>query len=94
MQIFFISLWNTLNLLDEWNNIERKVIMFSLVNPSNEKEFYITKNFPITNETTLESYWESVKKQFNNFWDMGSIEDSSDYTLVSVQLLYGQTQYF
>ena len=53
MQIFFISLWNTLNLLDVWNNIERKVIMISLVNPSNEKEIYTTKNFPITKDTTL-----------------------------------------
>lgn len=83
---FFLSLWNSLNLLDEWNNIERKVIMISFFNPTTEKQFYITKNFVISSDTTLESYWEKVKKQLTSFWDLGSIEDTSDYTFISVEV--------
>lgn len=85
-QDFFVSLWASLIRLDLWNNIPRKIIMIALINPKSGEKFYVTRNFVITTDTTIDQYWIEVKKSFQNFWDIGSIEDNSDYTLVSVEL--------
>lgn len=63
-QNFFYALWNSLNSLNEWNNIEKKIIMISFINPKTEEVFYITKNFVITKSTTPEIYWEEIKNNF------------------------------
>ena len=83
---FFMSLWISLNQLDEWNKLEKKIIMISLINPQTCEKFYITKNFVITKETSIYEYWELVEKHFQNFWDLGYIEDTSDYIFISVDV--------
>ena len=85
-QDLFIALWFSLNQLDEWNKLEKKIIMISLINPQTCEKFYITKNFVITKETSIYEYWELVEKHFQNFWDLGYIEDTSDYIFISVDV--------
>lgn len=60
--------------------------MIALINHNTSEKFYITKNFVITKQTTLNEYWDAVKKQFQKFWDLGSIEDTSYYSFISVEV--------
>ena len=60
--------------------------MIAIINPEKDEKFYITKNFVINKDTTAESYYDAVKKQFQSFWDTGSGENTADYKYISVEV--------
>lgn len=84
---FIITLWNTLMKIDEWNNIDRKILMITFFSPKYDQKFYIHKNIVITKETTALDYYNKVKEILQYYWDEGSIDDYEHYVFIIVEYL-------
>lgn len=84
---FIIILWNTLITIDEWNNIDRKILMITFYSPKFDSKFYIHKNIVITKDTTVVEYYNKVKDILQHYWDEGSIENSEYYIFIIVEFL-------
>lgn len=59
--------------------------MIVFINTETGQKFSITKAFVITDKTNIHEYYDAVLSQLQNFWDVGSITDTSDYSYISVQ---------
>ena len=59
--------------------------MIVFINTKTGQKFSITKAFVITDKTNIHEYYDAVLSQLQNFWDVGSITDTSDYSYISVQ---------
>lgn len=83
---FIVILWNTLSQLKEWKSIEKKIVLAAFHNPETNKKFYIHRNVVISNSTTLNEYYNKIKKSLWSYWSIGSVKDHNDYTIIIVEL--------
>ena len=58
--------------------------MVSFTHPVEDVRFYITKNFVVKSDTTVEEYYNEIKKQAMAFFE-ADYRDTTAYTIINAE---------
>ena len=63
----FESIWETLNTIEEWKQMDKKIFMIAIYNSELDKKYYIQKNILVEKDTTFDKYFNSIKNIVDNY---------------------------